>query len=91
LKNKKILLAVCILLLVSVFSLGCTPAERPVPETTPNNQNLNQNRNVTDPIPAPGDEMRNDRLDIDDRDDRLDVDDRIDSNNRINNDVEDNK
>lgn len=34
-KNKNILLTVCIMLLVSLAAIGCTPARRPVPAPTP--------------------------------------------------------
>lgn len=45
-KNKNIILTVCILLLVSLVAIGCSPAERPVPRTTPapNQQTIDRNR-----------------------------------------------
>lgn len=42
------LLGFSILLAVSIFAIGCTPAERPVPQTTPNQQNMNNNTPITE-------------------------------------------
>lgn len=50
LKNKRIMLAICILLLVSLAVIGCRSAQRPEPRTTtpaPQEQDIDQNR-VTD-------------------------------------------
>jgi len=76
------------MLLVSVFALGCSPAERPVPETTPNQQNINNNNRTTtdNNLPdsnriVPGDNrmLTDDRLDADtrERDTTLDPNDRM--------------
>lgn len=42
------LLGFSILLAVSIFAIGCTPAKRPVPQTTPNQQNMNNNTPITE-------------------------------------------
>ncbi len=47
-KNKNILIVICFTLLISMIAIGCAPAERPVPETTPNDQNINRNRETID-------------------------------------------
>lgn len=47
-KNKNILLGFSILLAVSIFAIGCTPARRPVPQTTPNQPNMNNNTPITE-------------------------------------------
>lgn len=70
-KNKNILLTVCILLIVSVVVLGCNPAQRPAPETTPNQQNMDNNLPSADRM-VPGDN-------------RMLTDDRMNPNNNNNN------
>jgi len=86
LKNKKILLAVCILLLVSVVALGCRPAQRPVPQTTPNQQNIDNRTTTENTVPrndqlAPG----NNRMTTDNElttNDRMNTDNRLTTDNR---------
>ena len=54
-KNKSIILAVCILLLVSLAAIGCRPAQRPEPRTTPapNQQGMDRD-GVTNENNIPG-------------------------------------
>lgn len=49
-KNKNIILAVCVLLLVSLVAIGCRPTQRPVPPTTPapSQQDINRNRTTNE-------------------------------------------
>lgn len=53
-KNKKMLLTICIVFLATFIAIGCTPAKRPVPTPTPtpNQQTIDRNRTTTD-INAP--------------------------------------
>ncbi|MBU5677281.1 YhcN/YlaJ family sporulation lipoprotein [Alkaliphilus sp. MSJ-5] len=84
-KNKNILLVICIVLLVSIAAIGCRPAERPVPQPAPNQQTIDRNRTTTDNnLPdtnnmAPG----NNRMTTD-TDNRITTDNRTTTDNRMN-------
>jgi len=94
LKNKNILLVICIVLLVSIAAIGCRPAERPVPRTVPNQQTIDRNRTTTGTnLPntnevAPGNRMapENNRMTTDNRivtDNRMTTDNRTTTDNRV--------
>ena len=84
-KNKNILLVVSIMLMISVFAIGCTPAERPVPETTPNQQNMNNNNRTTtdNTVPRSNDTTNNTTLD----NNNMNTNDRMDQTNGTNGDL----
>ncbi|QUH20964.1 YhcN/YlaJ family sporulation lipoprotein [Alkaliphilus sp. B6464] len=87
-KNKNMLLVICIVLLVSIASIGCRPAERPVPRTAPNQQTIDRNRTTTGTnLPntnemAPGNRMapENNRMTTDNR---IATDNRTTTDNRV--------
>ncbi|MFW5648489.1 MAG: YhcN/YlaJ family sporulation lipoprotein [Candidatus Alkaliphilus sp. MAG34] len=94
-KNKNIILAVCILLLVSLAIIGCRPAQRPDPRTAPDPNQQGMDRDgISDRNNAPGTGLGepgdnrmftdNDRPFTDDRtmDDRTNMDNRSTMDNR---------
>lgn len=88
-KNKNILLVICIVLLVSIAAIGCRPAERPVPQPAPNQQTIDRNRTTTDNnLPntnqmAPGNNMAPENNTVP-RDNRMTIDNRTTTDNRAN-------
>lgn len=97
-KNKNMLLIACILLIVSVAVLGCTPTERPVPETTPNQQDMNNRTTTDNNVPStdrmvPGDNrmLTDDRMTPNNNnmnmDTRMETDNTLDTNDGMTGDL----
>lgn len=86
-KNKKLLLSLCVMLFISANAIGCAPARRPVPETTPNQRNINNRTTTDNNLPRVDETLPRDNRTI--TDNRTTIDDRTDVTDRINGDLTD--